>query len=76
VNILVLAALTEATGNAVTARRIAGHLATRHRVVLADANDASAPSLRALVERESIDVVGSGKSDRFVPEILSCSVSS
>lgn len=55
-NVLVLAALTEATGNAVTARRIADHLGTRHRVTLADANDASAGSLRAIVERDRIDV--------------------
>ena len=55
-NVLVLAALTEATGNAVTARRIAAHLATRHRVTLADVNDATAASLRALVEQEKIEV--------------------
>lgn len=54
-NVLVLAALTEATGNAVTARRIADHLATRHRVILADANDASVASLRALADAERID---------------------
>jgi glycosyltransferase involved in cell wall biosynthesis len=55
-NVLVLAALTEATGNAVTAHRIADALATQHRVVLADSNDASARSLRELASAESIDV--------------------
>ena len=55
-NVLVLAALTEATGNAVTAHRIAGAIGARHRVVLADSNDATARSLRELASAESIDV--------------------
>ena len=36
VNILVLAALTDATGNAVTARRIAATLAPSHEVTIVD----------------------------------------
>ncbi len=55
-NVLVLAALTEATGNAVTARRIAGHLATEHHVVLVDSVDATTASVQEVVLREKIDV--------------------
>jgi hypothetical protein len=55
VHLLVLAALTDATGNAITARRLAGHLAAAHRVTLVDATTATGPALRALVEREGID---------------------
>lgn len=54
-HLLVLAALTAATGNAVTARRIASQLQTAHQVTLVDANDTSVPELRALVAREKID---------------------
>ncbi len=55
-NVLVLAALTEATGNAVTATRIAKHLETDHKVTLADANTATNASLRERVADEKIDV--------------------
>lgn len=55
VNLLVLAALTDATGNAVTARRIAAHLEGAHRVTLVDAVGTTAASLRDLVEAEAID---------------------
>lgn len=54
-NILVLAALTEATGNCVTAQRIAQHLAASHDVTLVDATQVSTASLRAIVERARID---------------------
>lgn len=53
-NVLVLGCLTRATGNAVTTRRIAGHLATRHRVTL---RDTSALDVRALGDvAQGIDV--------------------
>jgi hypothetical protein len=48
-NVLVLAALTDATGNAVTARRIASHLEGPRDVVLVDANTATGEGLGAIV---------------------------
>jgi glycosyltransferase involved in cell wall biosynthesis len=56
VNVLVLAALTEATGNAVTARRIAAHLATAHHVVLVDVVGATTTSVKEIAERERIEL--------------------
>jgi glycosyltransferase involved in cell wall biosynthesis len=53
-NVLVLAALTDATGNAVTATRIAKHLEGRYDVTLVDANTASARSLREIVEKSHV----------------------
>src|SRR5687768_8291263 len=53
---LVLAALTEATGNCVTARRIAQHLAGEHDVLLVDASSASRGSLEALVQEKGIEL--------------------
>jgi hypothetical protein len=55
-NVLVLAALTDATGNAVTARRIATHLAGSYRVTLVDAITASDRSLRVACIEQRIDV--------------------
>lgn len=58
-NLLVLACLTEGTGNAVTARRIAAHLETAHRVTLVDTC--------TLRRREDLDaVVRRGSFDRVV----------
>ncbi|MPY89660.1 MAG: glycosyltransferase [Luteitalea sp.] len=55
-NVLVLGCLTDATGNAVTAPRIARHLEPEHRVVLADARAFRSPSeLHTLVRHERID---------------------
>jgi glycosyltransferase involved in cell wall biosynthesis len=54
-NVLVLAALTDATGNAVTARRLASQLEKSHRVILVDSISASLESLRELVSSEKID---------------------
>jgi glycosyltransferase involved in cell wall biosynthesis len=53
-NVLVLAALTDATGNAVTATRIAKHLEGRYDVTLADANTSSARSLRDTVATKNV----------------------
>ena len=53
-NVLVLAALTNATGNAVTAARIAQHLEGRYDVTLVDANTASARSLRDTVAAKNV----------------------
>src|SRR5262245_36684075 len=55
-NVLILAALTEATGNTTTARRLAGHIGRVHNVFLVNANDLSFPDLKTLVEREKIEV--------------------
>lgn len=54
-NVLVLAALTEATGNAVTSRRIANLLGASHRVTLVDSVGATASSVKEVVEREKIE---------------------
>jgi glycosyltransferase involved in cell wall biosynthesis len=54
-NVLVLAALTEATGNAVTSRRIANLLGEAHRVTLVDSVGATASSVKEIVEREEIE---------------------
>lgn len=57
-NLLVLACLTEGTGNAVTARRIAGHLATAHRVTLLDTCAVHRRSdLEAVIRRDRIERV-------------------
>ncbi|MGH7438516.1 MAG: glycosyltransferase [Polyangiaceae bacterium] len=53
-NVLVLAALSDATGNAVTARRIASHLQATCDVCLVDANATHAEDLRHLVARREI----------------------
>jgi glycosyltransferase involved in cell wall biosynthesis len=53
-NVLVLAALTDATGNAVTATRIARHLEERYDVTLVDANTASGRALRDVVEKKNV----------------------
>ncbi len=55
-NVLVLAALTEATGNAITSRRIANLLSAEHRVTLLDSVGASAGSVKEVVAREGIEV--------------------
>ena len=52
---LVLGALTQATGNAVTAARIARHVGSAHRVIVRDVNTSTACELRALVDAEEID---------------------
>lgn len=54
--ILVLAALTEATGNAVTAQRIASQLELLHDVILADANQCTQVSLCSLVQTHGIEM--------------------
>jgi glycosyltransferase involved in cell wall biosynthesis len=54
-NVLVLAALTEATGNAVTSRRIADLLGSAHRVTLLDSVGATASSVKAVVQAEQIE---------------------
>lgn len=53
--LLIIAALTAASGNATTARRLASHLSRRHRVHLIDANQTSLAELKTLVEREQIE---------------------
>jgi glycosyltransferase involved in cell wall biosynthesis len=55
-NILVLAALTDATGNSVTAKRIAGLLSAEHNVTLVDTNGADAASIRARAEETQAHV--------------------
>ncbi|MBX3272960.1 MAG: glycosyltransferase [Sandaracinaceae bacterium] len=55
-NVLVLAALADATGNAVTARRIASHLSPEHQVHLVDSLGTRPRDLRALVEDRGVDV--------------------
>ncbi|MEZ4338328.1 MAG: acyltransferase domain-containing protein, partial [Sandaracinaceae bacterium] len=55
-NVLVLAALAKATGNAVTARRIASHLSPEHEVHLVDSLTTKPAELRALVEDRGVDV--------------------
>ncbi|MCB9598118.1 MAG: glycosyltransferase [Sandaracinaceae bacterium] len=55
-NVLVLAALAKATGNAVTARRIASHLSPEHQVHLVDSLTTRPADVRALVEERDIDV--------------------
>jgi glycosyltransferase involved in cell wall biosynthesis len=55
-NILVLAALTDATGNAVTARRIAAQLSPTHAVTIADAITSTPDSLRAQVREHRIQL--------------------
>jgi glycosyltransferase involved in cell wall biosynthesis len=55
-NVLVLAALTEATGNCTTARRIAAQLSSVHQVFLVDANETTGPALRELVREKKIEV--------------------
>ncbi len=62
VNILLLAALTDATGNAVTARRIAAHLALdaegkrAHEVTLLDSVGATSASVKAVAEATKADL--------------------
>jgi hypothetical protein len=55
-NVLVLAALTDATGNAVTARRIARLLERSHRVHLVDSVGATRKSVQDVIEREHVDL--------------------
>jgi glycosyltransferase involved in cell wall biosynthesis len=54
-NVLVLAALSEATGNATTAKRIARHLEAAHRVELVDSVQADGRWLRPLVAEGRFD---------------------
>ncbi|MGE0788658.1 MAG: acyltransferase domain-containing protein [Sandaracinaceae bacterium] len=54
--VLVLAALAKATGNAVTARRIASHLSPEHEVHLVDTLSAQPTELKTLVEDRGIDI--------------------
>lgn len=56
--ILVLGCLTRATGNAVTARRLARHLATRHRVTLRDTRGLDTPRALADAARDVDLAVG------------------
>lgn len=57
-NVLVLACLTDGTGNAVTARRIATHLEGQHRVTLVDTCEIGGlAALRALAAREGVERV-------------------
>jgi glycosyltransferase involved in cell wall biosynthesis len=55
-NVLVLAALTDATGNAVTARRIARLLEREHRVHLVDSVGATRKSVQEVIDREHVDL--------------------
>lgn len=55
-SVLVLADLTGATGNAVTARRLVRHLRGSHRVTLVDARNITLERLHAVVDAEWITV--------------------
>ncbi|MFL5318474.1 MAG: hypothetical protein ACJ790_02380, partial [Myxococcaceae bacterium] len=55
-NALVLGCLTDATGNATTARRIAAHLMDEHRVTLVNVSSLSGINeLREIVRAQRID---------------------
>jgi glycosyltransferase involved in cell wall biosynthesis len=55
-SLLVLADLTDATGNAVTARRLAAHLGRSYKVTLVDARTVTLERLRSVVDAEGVSL--------------------
>ena len=54
-NILILSALDESTGNATTARRIAAHLSAAHEVTVINVHETDLPSLKERVKELRIE---------------------